>query len=1482
MSFTALALANRHAVAAGVIAAFVFGAVAYANIPVRLFPDTAPPLVNVVTPWPGVGAADVARDLGRVLEEELGSLEGVATVKSTAQDNLSLITVEFQYGTQVELAAVDVQNALARIGQELPEGAEQPRVLTFSTADRPVYTVGVAGEDLVEARRLAEDVVAPRLQQVDGVAAVDVFGGRIPTVLVDVDPQAAEAHRLPLQRVAEAIVGANVASPAGRLRGASRETMLRVDQRTSRVEGLADVSLLLPDGGQLRVGDLATVSRLAADDDSWFSVGGQRAIAVQVFRSEDANTVDVVHQVQGVVADLGKAHPGVSFLPGEETASFTEQSVSNLLSNVWQALLLASLILFLFLGRARASLVTIFTMPLSYGLTFGLMHLLGMEFNMVTLSAVILAVGMVVDASVVVLENIIRLRDEEGLSPVEAAVRGTEEVRLPVLAGVATTVMVLLPLLSLRGFVGKVFGPLATTLLLAFLSSVVVALIVVPVLSVYAQEDGRADGVARRVAAPFQWVMERIRRGYLGLLDLGLRWPSVVLFAALLSFVGGAAGMRSAGMDVLPRMDSGSFSVSLETPSGSSLAETARAVEQVERVLARQPEVVLVQAQAGYEAGMHFTGGGGAMGPTQGYLSVTLSPRTEREATIWAVEARVRRQIAEIPGLARVVVKEIGNTAKPTTVAPLVARITGPDPRVLDVLGDSVRDRLASVDAVVEPVRTWHRDLGRLMVRIDEQRAASAGWSARGISRLLAAGAEGIPAGFFDVEQGSPEPVRVRYARSADPSVEGVLGWPLFLGASGQVVPVRSLASSERVVEQALFTHEDGRAVLDVLAQVDGRPLSFVFADADDALSSLALPRGYEVSIEGENKDLIESRTEILRALLISVLAVYLLLVAQFRSFLHPLTVMMAVPLSLSGVAAGLHLTGKPVSMPVMVGLVLLVGIVVNNSIILIDVIRQQREAGLGRRAAIRIGVKTRFRPILMTSLSTMVGMVPLAAEWALGAERFSPLATAVIGGLLASTLLTLVVIPVLYDVADRISDRLVGRLAPRPVAAGLALLLALSASVSPGSAQAQPPAPVPLDTAWRLVLAQHPAVHAADAQVSAARARSTAATGRLLPQVDMTARYSRLSYVEAPEIEIDLTLPDGSSPDPVALGDTIEDQFSLRATATQPLFAGGALLHGKRAAAAGVAVAEARGEGRRAVLWQRLVEAWYGVALADGLVDVQTAQLGEARAQEERSRELQVRGRATELQVLSVSMLRAEAAQRLVRAEAMAVLAEQRLSQLAGRPLHPVVDLVGAARALGGEEPQDDGAPPEIRAASASARAAQARWKAANGALAPRVAARFGLQYENPNSRYFPVEEEWRPSWDASVVLTWNVDFGVTIGAAQAARAESRAAEAALDLLADETALGRSQAAATRSLGLGELALAAERIALAERAVSVTRVALDAGRRTATELLEVQRDLALARGAEQRAAYEVLVATERLRGLQGHHGPDPEQVARR
>ena len=1025
MSFTRATLRNRHAVWALVIAAAIFGARAYVSIPMQLFPDTAPPLVNIITAYPGASAQDVDESLSQEVEEAVAALEGVVRVRATSQDNLSVISVEFRYDRVVDLAAIDVQNAIARIRGDLPLGIREPQVLTFSTSDRPVISIGVAADDLVGARKLAEDRFAPELQRVAGVAAVDVFGGHRPAVLVELRRREIEAYRVPFSTVVAAVRSFNTALPAGQIRSERTQTMFRLQQRAASVEDLSRIPISLPDGQRVLLGDLATLRQGSLPDDARFAVGGTAAIALQVFKADDANTVEVVRAVEAKVAELDARYPGVEALIGEESASFTETSVSNLLGNVWQALLFASIIILLFIGRARSAAVTIVSMPLAYGLTFALMQAFRVEFNMVTLSAVILAVGMVVDATVVILENITRRRDEDGLSSEEAAVAGTDEVRLAVLAGAATTLVVLIPLLFLKGFIGKTFGPLALTLIFAFTSSLVVALVLVPMLTLYTAGESRVDRLSAALVAPFQWLMDRLRDGYVWLLRGALRARVFTVLLMLGLFAGSLLGLRARGMEVLPKMDGGSFFVSLETPSGSSLDETERVVRAVEAILAEEPEVRKVQSQVGFERGMRSMGSFGVQGPTQGNITVTLSDRDRRQETIWEIEARVRSRLAMIPGIRTSTVRELGNTAKSTTSAPIVVRLSGDDPLVLDRLGADVARRVAGVQSVIEPVRSWRFDHERVQVAVDTQRAASLGVSPKQIAELMNMGSVGVLAGELHHGEGSPDPISVSYEESDASRPEELLGFPLFVRGASAPIPLRAIAELHETRSQGLVTREGLAPTLEISAFSEGRALNVVVADVEAALADVTVPAGYQMTLTGEKSDLAEAKTELLGAFAVAILAVYLLLVAQLRSFLQPLTIMLTIPLSLIGVFVALWLAGKPISMPVMIGMILLVGTVVNNAILLTEFIRQKQEAGLPRREALLGSVAARFRPIMMTSLSTIVGMIPLAAEWALGSERFSPLATAVIGGMTAATFLTMVFIPVLYDLVESARERL-------------------------------------------------------------------------------------------------------------------------------------------------------------------------------------------------------------------------------------------------------------------------------------------------------------------------------------------------------------------------------------------------------------------------------------------------------------------------
>lgn len=1020
MTLSEFSLKNRYTIYALAIAAVIFGTLAYLTLPIQLFPDTSPPLVNVLTPYPGAAAADVADLVSDPIEKESASLEGVYRVSSSSQEGLSLVEVEFRYGVSVDLAAVDVQNAISRIRADLPREIGEPQVMKFSTSNRPVLTMGLRGEDLVEVRRIAEDIIAPELQRVQGVAMVDVFGGYEPEISVQVDRDRLEAHRLRLTAVVEAIRSHNVSVPAGQIRSGGRQYSFRVDEQSRSMKDIAQIPIPTPDGNQIRVGDIAAISQGSGEDLSRFRVNGKPAIAMQIFKQEDANTVEVVELAQAKFSELSQRFPNIEMVEAEEEASFTRQVVSNMLGSVWQALLLATIIIFLFLGSLRRGIVVAISMPMSFLLTFAGMKTFGIQVDLVTLTAIILAVGMVVDGSVVVLENITRRYQEEKLSPDEAARQGASEIQFAVIAGVATTLTVLFPLLFLYGFVGKTFGPLAAAMIIAFVSSLIVALSLVPILTVLVtKEGGKTERLAERISRPWNRAMDYLRSLYVRLLEKSLQKRWAVFTTAVVLFIIGLIILRYQGMELLPKMDSGASFITVETPSGSSLDETENVMQEVERIILEEPEVALVSSQMGFEPGMHSFGGGGVQGPTQGYISVTLTPRTERDETIWEIQERLREKLARVPNIQNFVVRESGSTAKATTASSIVVSIKGEDPLVLNKLGDQALGAVQTVNGAVNAYRSWRLDQRNIAISINKDRARELGIPPTLAAQEMSQSLDGILAGVYRGELGEDTPIRVRYARPFRESKNDAFAVRTISAGDGRVIPISAITEGQEIYVQGLVTRENLQPTLDVLALHQDRPLNFVTADVANSVANITVPRGYTISLEGEDKDMAESRSELIGALGIALIAIYLLLVAQFRSFIHPITVLMSVPLSLIGVSAALWIAGKPVSMPVLVGLILLMGIVVNNSIILLDFILQRRAQGMDSREAIVQSVATRFRPIMMTSFSTMVGMTPLALELALGAERFSPLAIAVIGGMAASTFLTMIVIPVLYDAFD-------------------------------------------------------------------------------------------------------------------------------------------------------------------------------------------------------------------------------------------------------------------------------------------------------------------------------------------------------------------------------------------------------------------------------------------------------------------------------
>lgn len=1037
MNWPEFSIRHKYTVFAMVLAIILFGIYAAGSIKQELMPETAPPLVNVITAYPGASPADVDKNLSQILEEEFVTIPGAKKIKSSSQDGLSVVKVEFEYSKDVDEAAVDVQNAIARIRRKLPQGVAEPQVMKFSSANRPVLTLGLSGkdEDLIKIRHLADNEIKDRLQLTEGVAAVDVMGGNKRQVNVLLDRSRLTAFNVPLEKVAGAIKSTNITDPGGKLIHDTREYSVRFTQEITDPAALSNLIVDNRGGRPVYLRDVATIEDGTVENRSAYRFDGEQSIGIQVFKKEDANTVEVVNRAKAKLEEIKRDYADITFAVAEDDSIFTKQVVGNMAETTRDALILTAIIVLLFLVSINESFIVALSMPLSLLCALGLMKVAGMSLNLITMSAIILSVGIVVDDAIVVVENIMRHHHGLGKDIKSAAIGGANEIMLANVAGTSTIVIVMIPLLFVGGFVGRVFGPMAITLVFAISSSLLVSLTIIPLLTFLlgARRWERGEKVLKRTISPFTLGVDKVRNFYLRLLGTAMKARLITVLIAVGILVVSLRLMGAIGMEVLSKIDAGTFFITIQTYPGTSLEKTSKVVGHIEALLDKEENVISYSTQIGYEPGGHYLGESGAMGVSQAFISVTLNTRKEREETIWDIEDRLRGEIEKIPNIETFVIKESGGTAKSTTVAPIDIMITGEDSELLNHLVDQIVDKVKAVPGAVNIYRGWSLSTPEVNVVVDEEKATRLGLYPANVAREVFASLEGLKASELQVVSAKNTDITVRYREQDRQTVKDLLSVSI-TSPTGSNIPLRAVARVETKKGPNVVTRENLQRTQNIYGYTRDRAFSHVVKDIQKELDAMETPEGYSVQIVGENADLGESAGELGKSLIMAVIAVYLLLVAQFRSFLHPVTIMVTIPMVFIGVALSLILTGKAVSLSVFLGVILLVGTVVRNRIVLVDYINKARDSGVDRNTAITESVRIRFRPIMMTALGQVAGMFPLAAEWALGSERFSPLAATVIGGILTGTLLTLVLIPVVYSLFDDAKNFITGAAARKGV----------------------------------------------------------------------------------------------------------------------------------------------------------------------------------------------------------------------------------------------------------------------------------------------------------------------------------------------------------------------------------------------------------------------------------------------------------------
>ena len=1008
-----------HAIIAVALVGVVAGLLAYVGMTMNLFPDTNRPMVSVVTEWPGAAANDVATDVTHPIEVRLSAIDGVRRVTSTSKDQVSAVQVEFEYGNDIDTAANKVITELPRVRSQLPGGVRDSLIFKITDAAKPLMVLGLtsAGKTLLDSaqiRRLADNQLRDRLLAIPGVAEAEVFGGDRMEVAVDLDRNQLESYGITPAEVAGALLGTNVSIPTGLVHRDGNRYLLTAEALAADPEDIGNIMVPMAHGSYVRVRDLGKVSWGKADASSVYRGNGKPAVAVSLLRSENGHAREVIAVINKELPRIKKEFPMLHIEVTDTQGRLIDLTVDNMLSSLRDAVIMTLCVILLFLGNTRASIITALSLPFTYVLTFAFMKLLGFEFNMVTLTAIIIAVGLLTDDAIVVIENIERHIRRTGKGGLKVAAQGTSEILLADTAGTLSVIIVLLPIMFIGGYVQTTLRPLTVVLAVSLASSLVVSVTIIPLLVPMILKPGAADPLARLLSPFERFILDPLREAYIKMVDWGLNHRWIILPIIGLSLIS-ARQMPLLGKELMPLMDSGVSSVTFEAQPNTDDDEMKRLARQVEaqiKAVIHDDWLLSMSTVIGAEPGVKSFGASRLM--QQGKITVNMVDRFQRDKTIYAINDEIRERLKKIPGLISSNVNVFGATPLSSIRSTVDVMISGPDTSVLDKLADEVLSRLENVRGLTGTERTWQSMSRRINLDVDPARARLYGLTAEGVARQVAAAVGGIPGGLLRITGENPIPIRVRYQLEQRSDKEQLQALSIRT-RDGKNIPLTAVAELETAFVPTAETHQGLLPTIDILGYRGDIAVTHLHDNVKAALADLEIPRGYNLSYEGEIKQMNESFGRLGKSLLLGLAFLFLMLAIAFKSFLDPLAIMISLPMAIIGAAWAMMLAGKHGCMPSFMGFILLMGIVVNNGILLVDFAKMGLAKGLDLRAALLDAVRHRTRPILMTAGASAVGMIPIALEWAVGIERLSPMAVVAIGGLMVGTFLTLLVVPLLF-----------------------------------------------------------------------------------------------------------------------------------------------------------------------------------------------------------------------------------------------------------------------------------------------------------------------------------------------------------------------------------------------------------------------------------------------------------------------------------
>jgi HAE1 family hydrophobic/amphiphilic exporter-1 len=1032
------------------IGIILLGLIAFSDLAIDLFPDISYPIITVSTNYEGASPQDVEITITRPIEKRVSRIQNVRYVSSRSREGVSNVTIEFYWGTNLDVASTDIQQSINQILHHFPEGSEQPAIYKFDPSQISVVNLSVTGPmDEFRIRELAEDFIAPRLESLKGVASASVFGGRVREIQVEVDRTKLEGNSLSLDKITEAVRSGHMDLPGGSLKTPQKDYGVRTLGRTPNIKDIEEIVVRTHNGVPVRLGDVAKVKDGFEDRDTIASINGVKGVTVGVQKQIGGNTVAVVDAILKALPQIQKDLPkGVKIQVVSDQSTFIRKSIKNLQHEAIIGALLAVAIILIFLGSGTSTLIIAHSIPISIIATFVLLHFGKFTLNIMTLGGLALGVGRLVDDAIVVLENINR-HIERGESPEEASYKGAMEVSKPVIAATVTSIVVFIPLAFVKGVTALLFVQMAYTVAFSLMASLFDSLTLVPVLTAKflkpkPKEELKNLSFAQKIYKGTQPIFLKVDERYQSVLHLALSHRKtvvsgvVVIFFATMSFfaLGLANVIPFIGTEFFPATDESQFRVSVRLPVGSPVQMTKEVVDQVEGIVFEEvPEIKALWTRSG-------TGGGGMMGgarfsgPHVGTVQVMLVDQSERNRSSEAIARSLREKLRSIPGTF-INVYTGGLVSRIMTFGsddPIDVEILGFDLNKGTFLAKEVEQILRGVRGLTDIQVGREEGLPEYQVRIRQDRAATMGLTTSRVADIVKTAIEGNESSIYvDPITGREHNVRVRLSELDRSKMEDLRRLPIPV-QGGKVVPLGNVAELVQILSPTQIERKYQQRIVHVTANTSGRDLGSIAQEIEKKISQMKIPEGFTASLKGARLEQQEAFRMLLFALILAVVLIYMVLASQFGSLLHPFLIMFSVPLGFIGVVWALFVTGNTLSVISFIGIIMMVGVVVSNAIILVDYINRLRGEGVELREAIVRAGRIRLRPILMTSLCTIFGLIPMALGIGEGAEANASLAIAVIGGLAVSTFLTLVFVPTLYMIAEswRASRRTKGFEGPR------------------------------------------------------------------------------------------------------------------------------------------------------------------------------------------------------------------------------------------------------------------------------------------------------------------------------------------------------------------------------------------------------------------------------------------------------------------